>query len=208
MLLLVSSPDFKKAVSDAREKYNIPASGFETGTEYDIWMTAIASAYTRLTDSKKRIDSPFMQFLRTPRLITREYGLPDNFTKHVRQHMLFGTVSAPLNNFDIGPFPAEVPPNKITNFPVNIYATLTTEELQDLKKEQERMAKHLPKYQPLKNVGRKIQNEQKIAECDAYNESEDREYHLTLAELDRRNAPQIHADIRELKELRKKRFGK
>lgn len=209
MLLLVSDPAFKKLVADIRHSFEIPPEGFKTDSTYDRWLSKNAEIYEKLTDPEKRSGSAFMGFMRTPRLVIEEYNLPEHYTEHIRKHILFGTITAPLNNFNIGPFPIDVHPNKVRHIPVRIFGPLTDDEFADLKKEVNRMSRHLPSYQPLKNVEGKITSEKKVAERDAQNSAHDHSGRpFSLAEMAEGEEKKVYADIRELKDLRKKRFGK
>lgn len=208
MHLFVTDPDVKRNVATIRRKLGIPPDGFRTDADYDAWMIKIANNYTKLAKSGQHSTSAFMKFVRVPRLFVERYHLPEHYAGHVSRHVLYDTVSAPLNNFDVGPFPVDIHPNEARRIPFGIYGPLTNNELAELKKIMNRMSGHLPSYQPLKNVARKIANEKKITERDAYNGSADCEYKLSLAEMSGGKVKKVYADIRELKELRKKHLGK
>ena len=208
MLLFVTDPDVKRNVTTVRRKLGIPLEGFKTDADYDAWLINLANDYTKLAESGQHSASAFMKFIRVPRLLVERHHLPEHYAEHVRRHILYGTVSASLNNFDMGPFPIDMRPEKASRIPMNIYTALTDDEWRDAKKIQKLMGRHLPSYQPLKNVERRIANEQKIAERDAHNHNENREYKLSLAEMSGGKIKTVYADIRELKDLRKKHLGK
>src|SRR3989344_4640451 len=103
MLLLVSDPDFKLDVMMLRCKFAIPPQGFKTGADYDTWMVKTARDYTKTFETETWSSSVFMLFISAPRLLSERYRLPENCLRYIKDHILYGTVRVPLNNFEVTP---------------------------------------------------------------------------------------------------------
>lgn len=103
ILLLVSGPDFKRDVMILRHNLAIPPQGFKTDTDYDTWMVRIACDYTKTFKEGLWSSSAFMRFINAPRLLSEHHHLPENYHRYIKEYILYNTVRAPLNNFEITP---------------------------------------------------------------------------------------------------------
>jgi hypothetical protein len=204
MLLFVSDPEVEKDVKHIRKIFAIPPDGFGSPAKYDQWMSGLAVEYGKMITHDERDLSAFIRFMRA--MSTLGKGLPENFARYLRDHVLYGETNAPLQNFAIVPTDGGLEPGTLN---VKIYATLTDEEWAELKKMVTLMGAHLPKYRPLKDVERKLAREKKVRDIQEYNKQEDREYRATYGEaVGEGVAKQARENIRELTDLRKQRFGK
>ncbi len=135
--------------------------------------------------------------------LCRVKKLPRNFDYYVHQYIAYDIIRAPMTNYNIIP-------SQDTSFEadVKIYTNLTEPEFKDLQMEVSSI-KTLSSFQPLKNIDRRIEDEKVYAEVKKQNENPDKEYIQTVAEFKgKHRAKKIYENARELKELRKNRFGK
>jgi hypothetical protein len=196
MLLLVSHLPFQEDVAKIRSKMDIQKPfdmDSEEAAEWEQkWTYAKAAA-----------------FIRAVRKLIAKYGLPENFSEHVRSHIIYGSVTAPLNNFSVVPFSNDTNPSESRHVIVHIFAKLAQKEEKDLKRELNRLAKNLPSFKPLKDIEKKLDNEMKMRDIREYNKKKDREYKATYGEaVGKKSAKQAREHARELADHRKKRFGK
>lgn len=149
----------------------------------------------------------------TCRYLTEKYRIPANFSDSMYRYILFNQISIPLNNFAIGPFPDLKLPHERRDIPVTIYSQLTDEELQDLKREIELVGKRLLKFKPLKDIDKKLSIEEWFKNRARFDEVEKVEYKMSADEISenllgsKRKKKRVYEAVRELKDLRKKRFG-
>lgn len=158
---------------------------------------------------------PINYFTHIPKFLCDKYHVPKNYSDYVQRYMIFGIVNAPPNNFTLGPWTdGSLLPWESTYVPINIYSRLTDEEWRDLRREVERMGKKLPSFQPLKNIETKITIEQWFNDREKTDLVEMTTYKMRAAEIakellgDEKDAPKVYEAVREVRELRKKRFGK
>lgn len=151
--------------------------------------------------------------------LTKKFNLPLHYDSFLRNYIISGTLNPiymPLDNFTIGSFPGSVLLREVRYVPVTIYAKLTDVELADIKKAVNEFNENLPQFQPLKNIDDKLTLEEWFLNREGFDELEQEKYKTTAGEmaketfgsLNKRNKKKIYDSIKELKELREKRFGK
>ncbi len=132
----------------------------------------------------------------------------------MRDYILFNKLTAPPTNFDIGCYPPGIRLTTARFIPINIYTKLTKNELKDLKKFFEIENKKLPRYQPLKYIDRNLKVEEEHKDRKKMDWEEGRTYKISVSEIaeslldNNKKTKQVHEIIRNLKELREKRFRK
>jgi hypothetical protein len=147
--------------------------------------------------------------------IIDKFNLPLNFSDYIRKYILFNEISAPFNNFIVGPWPKGI--TSISNLPylpITIYAKLTNKELAQIKKETEtNLAKRLPRYREIKDIDRQIELDDWNRHKSTFDEVERETYSVTAKEISKDvfkrsdKAQRVYDSTRGLKKLRKKRFG-
>lgn len=245
MALLVSYPEFQKEVKEARDFLGIPKDAkWERNEKVREWYHSLGTKSDEIMDSKpfnvqlkmirekvaRKEIGPIMtqkqshllhlklplNYLKfTPEFLTSKFNVPENFAEHIRQYIVRGTITAPSNNFSFGPYPPWTTSREVGHLPVKIYAQLSNEELQDLKKEIEIFGDKLPKLLPLKkDINKKLTLEEWYSNRYKYDASEDKEYKISVAEIaenvigNKKKGKQVYEAVRELKKLRRKRFGR
>jgi hypothetical protein len=149
--------------------------------------------------------------VKTIKRVMDTYNVPENYARYIRSYILEGEVNAPLNNFAVQPFfPSLGEEAHENHLKIEVYAKLTKQEWEDLKREVGKLGRNLPgAFKPLKTLRLKLKHEDEARSVQKYNKSPDREYYLTYGEAQRSTEPQtMRENIRELKDLRKKRFGR
>lgn len=188
MMLLLSMDSFQKEVAEFRDHVGIKLGG-NKGAEQEKWLSSIApqiNAYLEVVSAFIRI-----------------YHLPENYHRHVRTYIEMGIISWPVNNFAV--IPAGYG-NQVVQ-PL-VYAKLNKSEAQDLVAEISRFSNDLPSFGTIKNLDQMLASEELYKVRDELNQSNDREYLLTVKEQDKWGAKQHYEHKRTLDEQRKKRFGK
>ena len=151
--------------------------------------------------------------------LTEKFNLPLHYDNLLRNYIISGTLNPiymPLNNFTVGPFPGSVLLRDVRYVPIKIYAKLTDAELLDIKKAVNDFNKNLPQFQPLKNIDDKLTLEEWFLNRERFDEVKQKKYKMKAEEIaeevfrrsDKKSKKKIYDDIKELKELREKRFGK
>lgn len=158
---------------------------------------------------------PINRFSHVPKFLAEKYHLPDNFIDPIRWYFTHSTVTAPSVNFSFGPYEGARPWKEYGFIPVKIYARLTHEESLELSKELEIMGKHMPRYQPLKDIDRKLKIEESFRKRgDDFDHATGQPFKTTAADVaqvmfgSKKKRGQVYDASRELENLRKKRFGK
>jgi len=245
MKLLVTSKEFSRAVKEMRLFLDIPESGFIRGNsdvkEWTKRMNDRADAES-LTKSllnqiqrirtKIRNDEESQQmakkqirlleqkiswnyFTRTNKEILDQFNLPLNFLENIRRYVIFNEISAPYDNYSIGPWQEGTKSiSDLPYLPITIYAKLTNKDLQQIKRETETsLARRLPKYDELKNIDELIELDEWNKHKERFNEGEQKEYRMTAREISenilksKRHVQKVYDSDRRLKALKKKRFG-
>ncbi len=243
MRLLVSHKEFQKDVENARECLRIIPGGFKEDSQIEKWTDELYRRSDEIIDSpefKRKLktirdnftngtlghrmaqkqsrmvhfDIPVNYNTYHPQFLAETYNLPEHFAESIRRYILTGHISAPLNNFTGGEWPAWTSPKEVRYIPIKIYAQLTDDELQDLKREIELMGRHLPRLKPVKNLEQKITLEQWFTERTRLDEVAGREYVMSASEISKnvlgttKKKKKVYEAARELKKMRTKRFGK
>jgi hypothetical protein len=198
--------------NDKQKNYHIPVSARGKNLDNIRLFLTYKKVRTEISNIRKEFkvtpDGMF-DFNRMPEYamrvteLCRYHRLPDNFDKYVSKYILCGKISAPMTNFNLIP--------KLDNnegVDIRIFTKLTIDECKDLAKELE-IVTGLTSYQPLKNITKKLQSEDLYTEVKRQNQNPDKEYTQTIKEMSgRRRAKIAYENMRELRELREKRFGK
>lgn len=203
MLLLLSHPPFQSDVVRIRKDIGVPEKAFEIGSEQVVqW----EQTWTRT----KRVG-----FAEAMRQIISDYNLPENFAEYIKAHIIYGSEAAPLNNFAITPFSRDTDPSESRHATVHIYAKLTQKEEKDLKRELNRLAKNLPSFKPLQDIEKRLEREKRALEARKFNATRSkRDARMSYGEIlgdkrgARKEAKKASEDIRGMKDIRTKRFGK
>jgi len=195
---LTASEAFKMQERAIREKLK--------NKEIDIRM---ANKQSRLLYSKL----PVNYFTQTCKYLVEKFNLPGNFDYYIHQYILFNIVGAPPRNFVIGPFELTTPLSEVRQVTVTIYAKLTDDELKWLKEEINRFGKKLPKFNKLKDIDKKLNFEQWLANPEQYDPVTNTKYKMSRSEIAENifgdgDPKKAYESLRELKEIRRKRFGK
>lgn len=195
---MTASEAFKTQERAIREKLQ--------NKEIDIRM---ANKQSRLLYSKL----PVNYFTQTCKYLVEKFNLPGNFDYYIHQYILFNIVGAPPSNFVIGPFELTTPLSEVRQVTVTVFAKLTDEELKQLKKEVNRFGKNLPKFKKLKDIDKKLDFEQWLANREQYDPSTDTRHIVSRTEIaedifGHSNPKKAYEALRELREIRSKRFGK
>ncbi len=157
---------------------------------------------------------PWNYLTNTSKFLTEKFNIPENYEYPIRQYIISNYINAPTSNFSGGEYPAWKRPKEIRYIPIKIYARLTDTDLKELKRHVDRYGKHLPKFQALKNIDKKLTIEQWFENRSKYDSAEDRDYKTTTAEIaenlfgNKKHAKKVYEVVREIKELRIRRFGK
>ena len=243
MRLLVSHNEFQKDVEDAREYLHIAPGGFKENNQIEKWTDELCRRSDEMIDSvdfNRKIrtirdsfasgklghrmaqkqsrmvhfDIPVNYNTYNPQFLAEKYNLPEHFAENIRGYILTGSISAPLNNFTGGELPAWTLPKEVRYISLKIYAQLTDDELQDLKREIKLMGKHLPTLKPVKNLEQKLTLEQWFTERTRLDEVTGKEYVMSVGEISenllgtKKKKKKVYEATRELKKIRSKRFGK
>jgi len=155
---------------------------------------------------------PWNYLNNTDKFVVDKFNLPVHFTDSIKSYIIRGVITAPCNNFTGGEYPSWTLLSKVRYFPIKIYSKLTDTEFEDLKKYIKCLSEKLPKFKPLKNIDRRLTIEEWYHDRVKFDIVEEKEYTLTLSEIaenllrDKRLAKKIYDIVRELKELRERRF--
>jgi hypothetical protein len=195
MRLLLSTESFQKEVKEFRTKFEIAEDGNRAQGEQERWTAHIIP----------RMNEYFAELEK----LTRSYRhLPKHFDRHVRQYIEQGFVSWPANNFDITPvgWPAH-------SLKLNVHAKLPNKEREDAFEMLDRMGEHLPSVGTIKNLDELLKSERIYDDCEAYNQSKDREYRATVREYaesaeEETSTKALYEHKRMLDEHRKTKLGK
>ncbi len=160
-----------------------------------------------------------------PRYIAARFNAPEHFGWFIQQYILNGSINAPMSSFQGGAWPPGARSKDMRYVPVNVYAQLTDEDFEELKRYLTYWGKRrLAKFNPIKDIDNKLTIEQWVmGDRDHWDHAENNErgayYHTTLDELAKTAIEQklikgkpdgkrIAEAARLLQELRDKRFGK
>lgn len=222
-----------------------PAGSHKKKNSYGIWADELNKTSGKILDSKdytqklkqlhadllaRKIESlrayknacreveltvPLHRFHHVPKFLAEKYRLPDNFVEAVRLYFTHGLITAPPVNFSFGPYEGARPFKEYGFIPVKIYARLTQKELAELGKEIELMGEHMPRYQPLKDIDRKLKLEDSyLKRADDFDHATGQSFKTTAADIaqvelgSKTKRNQVYEAQRELKNMRKKLFGK
>jgi len=148
----------------------------------------------------------------TAKFVVDKFQLPVHFVDSIKSYIIRGTITAPCNNFSGGEYPPWTLLSKVRYFPIKIYTKLTDAEFEDLKKYIKCLSEKLPKFKPLKNIDRRLTIEKWYHDRVKFDVVEEKEYTQPLSEIaenllgNKGSAKEIYDIVRELKELRERRF--
>ena len=201
MKLFTTSQSFQKEVEAFRKLFKVPKKDVSE-KEYSKWLSWI---YNDM-ELNEQSGAHMPKYITALNNLVRGHNLPENFFKHVREYIETGEISYPLNNFSVTP---SWPNSQSVN--VSTHVKLSQKEEKDLLEEMKHMGKHLPKISSIRNLDGMLQSEKLYKECEDYNNSDNKEYDLTVKELlstGKTKAKKVYEDKRMLDDYRKKQFGK
>jgi len=155
---------------------------------------------------------PWNYLNNTAKFVVDKFHLPIHFVDSVKLYIIRGTITAPCNNFGGGEYPPWTLLSKVRYFPIKFYAKLTDAEFEDLKKYIKCLSEKLPKFKPLKNIDRRLTIEEWYHDRVKLDAVEQKEYTQSLSEIaenlleNKKLAKKIYDVVRELRELRERRF--
>ncbi|HXF44041.1 MAG TPA: hypothetical protein VNK70_01070 [Candidatus Paceibacterota bacterium] len=196
---ILDSPGFNKQLKQIRKKLDRREIGMR-----------MARKQSQLLHHK----IPINYLTNIARFLTEKFNVPENYKDHIRTYIIYGTISAPSNNFEGGEYPAWTLPQENRYIPIKIYTRLTSEDIKELKRYIEWIGKHLPRFQALKDTEKKLTIEQWFENRHKRDVVEGRDYKMSGAEIaenllgDRKKSKKVYETVRELRELRQRRFGK
>ena len=197
---ILESRDFSKKLQDIRERQ-------KKG------LISPRKAQTELLPLLLQVPIEFLN--NAPKFLAQKYRLAENFEYSIKQYLTHGNVFAPPTNFSFGPYPGEVPLRNLNYIPIRLYSRLTESELADLKRQVEIVGRHMPRHQPVKDIDKKLTIEKWYQ-----NRSEEYDYALgqsfktTASDIAQqafgsaKKKDKVYEAVRELEDMRKKRFGK
>lgn len=158
-----------------------------------------------------------------PRFIAAKFNVPEHFAMHIEWYIGNNSVTAPTSNFRGGALPPWKKWSDVRYLPVNIFAQLTDQDLQELKRYVAVWAKHLPKYKSVKNIDDKLTIEEWIENDRSHwdhaeNDERGGYFRTTLDEFaktavddgllkGKSDGKQIYEIGRLMRDLRERRFG-
>ncbi len=176
--LLISDKDFQRKVSGIRNEFNIQKDG-----TFD---------FTKMEEYAKSVTG-----------LCRLMHLPTNFDTYVSRYILQGLSHFPITNFNV-----VVDEKTSSEVTIKVYTKLTEAECADLRRETDKIS-DLPSFQPIKDLDKKLHREKAYEEVAKFNEDPHKEYIQTVSEyLGKGVAKRAYENLRELRDHRKKRFGK
>lgn len=187
MNLLVSTPLFQEEVAKIRTKHQSSLEDIGDKVAHDV-IPQFADDVTKLCEM---------------------FRLTKNFDQYVERYILDGSVSAPLTNYKVGIGRKEAGFENQRYLTVEIYSILTDAELSQFKDELKNFKAKLPAFQPIKDLKRKLESEGLLDECKKLNANPKKEYKFTIKSMrgSEWRAKEAYEHRRELKDLRKTRFG-
>lgn len=187
MELLISAPLFQEKVAEIRNKYQ---SSLE-----DLGDKIVCDVTPQFNDEVTKL--------------CERFRLTKNFDQHVERYILEGSASAPLTNYKVGIGRKEAGFENQRYLTVEIYSVLTDAELTQFKDELQNFKAKIPTFQPIKDLKWKLESERLLDKCAELNTNPDKEYKFTIRSMkgSKLRAKEAYEHRRELKDLRKKRFG-
>lgn len=242
MKLLASYHEFQKDIKEARKFLEIPDSGFKTDKDVQVWTRETDDKSDEIFASKKfqvqlrmireKLDKkeiglrvaekqskflhneiPWNYLTNTTYFLCQKYNVPENYSDYLRQYIFFNTINAPMYNFGGGEYPAMTSPKQNRFIPFKIYTRLTDSDLRDLKQDVEFYGKHLPRFQAIKDIDKKLRIEEWLKNRKQFDPVENKPYNVSLAyiaehELGSKKKAKYTFDVgKNLRKIRKRRFG-
>ncbi len=198
--VVLLSPEFKQKIHTVWEKEK---NGLLSNAE---------------ADEESRIlhlEIPLNYLNHIPRFLSEKYKIPGNFTDCIKRYLMFGIVEAPPLNYS---FSQHLEGPKFRHAPyltINIFAQITKDEAVGLAKWIKIMGDELPQYKPLKDIERKLTIEQWYRERHTdFDHATGQPFKTTASDIAQtvlgssKKKGKVYEAVREIRDLRKKRFGK
>jgi hypothetical protein len=151
----------------------------------------------------------------TARFLVQKFNIPANYEESMRDYIIYGAFLNLPGGFEIDYSPSTIISIKETPYiPIKIYSELTDDDLRELKKTVKMHGKHLPKFQSLSNLDSKLTMEAWFEDRLLEDIAVGKSYKMTAGEIaenllgDKRRGKKVYETVRQLKSLRKRRFGK
>ena len=144
-----------------------------------------------------------------------KFNLPLNFEYYIKLYIVGGTIGAPQHNYIGGMYPVmPVNSKKEQYLNVKIYTKLTKDEMDELHAYIEWIGHRLPKYNPIKDIDKKLEVEEwyenpvRVDEADGF-----REYTMPVSEIAEnllgspKKVKKVYDIVDDLKKMKNKMFG-
>lgn len=148
--------------------------------------------------------------------IVGQFRLPMHYAEHIRTYILFGGIGFPNSNFSVGPWEANDGESLFDRkyLPITIYAKLTKKDIMELKKTMDGIfGKNLPKYDHIPKIDELLVLSDWADYKERFDEMTQTPYKIGAREIAEnvlkkpRARQKVYDAKRQLKTLRKKRFG-
>jgi len=157
---------------------------------------------------------PINYLTNTSQFLTDKFNLPEHYADSIRAFIISNRIEVPTDNFAIG-FSNPESLDRMRHLEINVYSELTDDDLKEIKRRIKNwIGKPLSSFQALKNIDKKLEIEQwfenKIKQDIATGES----YIMHAKEIaqnllgSKRKHKRVYETVRQMRGLRKRRFGK
>ncbi len=173
---------------------------------------AVANKQSRLLYNK----IPYNYLSDSVKIIIKKFHLPINYESFLHYYIITGKINIPTSNFTIGDFTGLMRDRKNLGYvPLKIFSKLSDEDLRELKMEVNSwFGKHLPKYQSLKDINKKIEVAKWHNNRIRYDEATGEGYKTGNKEIaqnllgSKKKGNKVYEISRSIKKLQTNRFGK
>lgn len=242
--LLFSYKLFQKDLIEIRKNLYIPKDGFANDEEAQAWETKTDDLCDLMMNSpeflnqeqqiiekvkcgeiSQRMGNKQMNlfhkkvlcnyFSDSINFLIEKFHIPYNYEQTIRCYILFDEIMfVPAQNYAVCNYQFNRKNKSSKPVIINIYAKLTNEEIKQLKKSTERFGKNLPEFQPLKEIDKRLDVEQRLGSRNYFDGVENVVNKVKTSEIaldffgNENKKKKLYDTKKDLKKERQKRFGK